>query len=289
MGNHRADKRGQRRAEPVSTARLAPASGGRRKAARTSAFPKNPLTGIPTAPTLAGAAALVLAAAGAVSLGDGDLPDANNMALSSKASVLNGTDAIGATDRTSRTDRVQAISRDSERAARQDAASQELKKVVEAQAKQRNSTLTVLAKSAEKHADEIEKNLWSLPAAGYHLTARFGSGGGLWSHGHTGLDFAAPSGTPITAVANGVITEVGYDGAYGNRTVETLEDGTEIWYCHQSAETVDTGDAVRGGEQIGNIGTTGNTTGPHVHIEVRPGGGDPVDPYQAFVYHGITP
>ncbi len=59
--------------------------------------------------------------------------------------------------------------------------------------------------------------------------------GGLWSSNHTGLDFAAPSGTPIVAVANGMITETGYAGAYGNKTVETLEDGTEIWYCHQSA------------------------------------------------------
>ena len=52
---------------------------------------------------------------------------------------------------------------------------------------------------------------------------------------HTGLDFAAPTGTPIIAVANGTITETGYAGAYGNRTVETLDDGTELWYCHQTA------------------------------------------------------
>ena len=81
-----------------------------------------------------------------------------------------------------------------------------------------------------------------LPTTGYHLTARFGMSGGLWSSNHTGLDFAAPSGTPIVAVANGTITETGYDGAYGNKTVETLEDGTEIWYCHQSAIGVHAGD-----------------------------------------------
>ncbi|RLV50161.1 M23 family metallopeptidase [Nocardioides mangrovicus] len=131
--------------------------------------------------------------------------------------------------------------------------------------------------------------MWHLPTEGYHLTARFGSAGGLWANNHTGLDFAAPTGTPIYAVANGVITSTGFDGSYGNKTVETLDDGTEIWYAHQSAIDVTVGEQVTGGETIGAIGSTGNTTGPHVHIEVRPGGGDPVDPFTAMVYHGLHP
>jgi len=56
-----------------------------------------------------------------------------------------------------------------------------------------------------------------------------------------------------------------------------------------SAIEVSVGDKVVGGQQIGRIGTTGNTTGPHVHLEVHPGGGDPVDPYAALVAHGVTP
>ena len=81
---------------------------------------------------------------------------------------------------------------------------------------------------------------------GYHLTARFGDYG-LWSSYHTGLDFAAPTGTPINAVASGTITEAGYSGAYGNRTVETLADGTELWYCHQTSFGVTAGETVRAG------------------------------------------
>ena len=83
-----------------------------------------------------------------------------------------------------------------------------------------------------------------LPTIGYHLTARFGQSSGLWSSHHTGLDFAAPTGNPIFAIANGVITAAGYDGSYGNKTVETLADGTEIWYCHQLVHGVSVGDKV---------------------------------------------
>ena len=75
------------------------------------------------------------------------------------------------------------------------------------------------AAQAEKQAAQIKLHQWVLPVTPgvYHLTARFGDYSSLWSHFHTGLDFAAPTGTPIMAVAGGTITEVGYAGAYGNR------------------------------------------------------------------------
>ncbi|MBV9830586.1 MAG: M23 family metallopeptidase, partial [Marmoricola sp.] len=91
------------------------------------------------------------------------------------------------------------------------------------------------------------------------------------------------------AVTAGRITQTGWDGSYGNRTVETLPDGTELWYAHQSAITVRVGQQVAGGQTIGAVGSTGNTTGPHVHLEVRPGGGGPVDPYAVLVAHGLHP
>ena len=242
------------------------------------------------APTVAGALALAVAATGAVTAGAG-----RASAHEATSGTTNGTkaptfaefDSVGI-DR-SLDDRQRAFSRDSERDAQGDAADAKLQKAVESQARQRNAALSSLAKSAEKQASKIAKNRWVLPAKGYHLTARFGMAGGLWSSDHTGLDFAASSGTPIVAVANGRITETGYDGSYGNKTVETLADGTEIWYCHQSAVNIHTGDLVRAGQQIGNIGSTGNVTGPHLHLEVRPGGGDPVDPFSALVHHGLKP
>ena len=81
---------------------------------------------------------------------------------------------------------------------------------------------------------------------------------------------------------------MGYDGAYGNKTVVTLEDGTEIWYAHQTSQYVSIGETVAAGEVIGTVGSTGNVTGSHLHVEVRPGGGDPVDPYAAMVVNGVT-
>lgn len=237
-----------------------------------------------------GATALVVAAGGAIAMGSGAEVAAIDSPVklsAGAANMLSGTDAYAFTSEAEH--RQIAISRDSEREALKDAADQQLQKATNEQAQQRNAELAVLAKSAEKRAAEIKKNQWQLPTHGYHLTARFGMAGGLWSSNHTGLDFAAPTGTPIVAVANGRITETGYAGAYGNRTIETLDDGTEIWYCHQSAINVSVGDTITGGEHIGNIGSTGNTTGPHLHLEVRPGGGDPVDPFTALVYHGITP
>jgi murein DD-endopeptidase MepM/ murein hydrolase activator NlpD len=115
------------------------------------------------------------------------------------------------------------------------------------------------------------------PVSSYTLTAGFGQSSSLWASTHTGQDFAAPTGTPVSAIHGGSITSAGWAGSYGYRIIETLGDGTEIWYCHLSSMTVTSG-KVTTGETIGRVGATGNTTGPHLHLEVRPGGGDPIDP-----------
>lgn len=286
MGNHRAERRGPVRAADVSTpVPGARAAGGRRKATRRQS--PSLLRSIPAVPTIVGAIALAAAAGGAIGMGPGQLPANATLQLSAgSADAFSGTDAFNfsGTDPRSR-----AISRDTERQALKAAADQDLKEAVEEQSAQRNEALASLARSAEARADQIAKNLWVLPASNYRLTARFGQSSGLWSSSHTGLDFAAPHGTPIRAIANGVITETGYDGAFGYKTVQTLPDGTEIWYCHQADIGVRVGQKIVQGTQIGRVGSSGNSTGPHLHIEVRPGGGDPVDPYPAFLYHGVTP
>lgn len=128
-----------------------------------------------------------------------------------------------------------------------------------------------------------------LPAFSYHLTAGFGASGGLWANLHTGLDFAAPVGTSLVAVADGTVTDVSLVPAYGLRTILTLEEGTEVWYCHQSESLVWPGQSVEIGQPIGLVGVSGNTTGPHLHLEVRPDGGAPIDPNAWLMAHALTP
>jgi murein DD-endopeptidase MepM/ murein hydrolase activator NlpD len=113
----------------------------------------------------------------------------------------------------------------------------------------------------------------------------------LWSSGHhTGLDFAAPTGTLIKAVHTGTITEAGWAGSYGYRTILTLDDGTEIWFCHQSSISVGVGQKVSTGDVIGRVGATGNVTGAHLHMEVHPGGADSgIDPMAWLRSKGLTP
>ena len=138
----------------------------------------------------------------------------------------------------------------------------------------------------------IARITWALPVSGYHLTGRFGDRSSLWSSGiHTGLDFAAPAGTQIRAIAAGVVREAGYAGSYGNRTIITLPGGGEAWYCHQTSIAVSPGQRVSVGQPIGTVGATGNVTGAHLHLEIRPHGehGDPVDPYAVLVAHGLQP
>jgi murein DD-endopeptidase MepM/ murein hydrolase activator NlpD len=128
---------------------------------------------------------------------------------------------------------------------------------------------------------------WVLPVAGYHLTGRFGASSGLWASTHTGLDFAAPEGTEIRSIGPGLVTEASYDGSFGNKTVVRLDDGTVLWYCHQSEFGVETGQRVAPGDLIGYVGSTGNVTGPHLHLEVHPGNGGPVDPEAWLPEHGL--
>jgi murein DD-endopeptidase MepM/ murein hydrolase activator NlpD len=234
----------------------------------------------PGAPALvAGAAAIAVAAVGALNATDGGLQ------LGAGSADLARASALGLKDTPSAVDAGEArASRDLARkalAARAKAAAVQKKK---------HDALLAALKLAKQRATRLAAlaHLYRLPVSGYHLTAGFGEGGGLWSHGHTGQDFACPTGTPIHAVATGTIISAGWDGAYGWKTVERLDDGTEIWYAHQSQMLVRSG-RVYAGEVIGRVGSTGNTTGPHLHLEVRPHGGDPINPMPWLRAHGMHP
>ena len=89
---------------------------------------------------------------------------------------------------------------------------------------------------------------------------------------HLGVDLAVPSGTPIAATAAGVITYAGWNGGYGLLVSIDHGAGIETRYGHMSRMTVSSGQRVHAGEVLGYVGTTGLTTGPHVHYEVRVNG-----------------
>jgi murein DD-endopeptidase MepM/ murein hydrolase activator NlpD len=127
---------------------------------------------------------------------------------------------------------------------------------------------------------------WILPIAHYRLTAGFGDYG-LWSHAHTGQDFAAPVGTPVHALGDGTIIFASYDGAYGNKIAIQHAGGLVTWYAHLSAFEVKVGQKVVAGQLIGLVGSTGNTTGPHLHLEIRPTADVPVDPLPWLRAHGV--
>jgi len=164
-----------------------------------------------------------------------------------------------------------------------------LQQQAEVQARQRIQALSRLTDRAEERADELAAAQWVVPVSGYDLTAGFGETSSLWSTMHTGLDFAAREGAPVVSVTTGTVTSTRYDGAYGNTTVVTLEDGTEVWYCHLSAQSAQRGQVVAPGEPIGAVGSTGNVTGPHLHLEIRPDGRKPVDPFTTLAANGARP
>lgn len=105
--------------------------------------------------------------------------------------------------------------------------------------------------------------------------------GALWSKGyHTGVDFAVPTGTSVKAVGSGQVVSAGWEGSFGYQVVIRHADGRYTQYAHLSAISVRDGQSVGAGQRIGRSGSTGNSTGPHLHFEVRtgPGFGSDVDP-----------
>ncbi|CAN5651715.1 M23 family metallopeptidase [soil metagenome] len=105
---------------------------------------------------------------------------------------------------------------------------------------------------------------------------------------HSGMDFTAPVGTPIHATGNGTVSKIEYDGrGYGNNVVVNHGWGFESLYGHMSKITVRPGQKISRGDLIGYVGSTGASTGPHLHYEVRKGG-NPVNPAN-FYYNDLTP
>ena len=98
---------------------------------------------------------------------------------------------------------------------------------------------------------------------------------------HTGLDFPAPTGTPVVAARTGIVTVARWLSGYGNTVAIRHKLGTSTLYAHLSAIFVRPGQRVAVGQPVGRVGATGSATGPHLHFELRVRGA-PIDPLPAF-------
>jgi len=127
-----------------------------------------------------------------------------------------------------------------------------------------------------------------LPVAG-RVTSRFGARRDPWTGArstHPGVDVGAPAGTPIRAPAGGTVLSAGPRGGYGNAVEIDHGDGLVTLYGHAADLFVSAGDFVEPGQAIATVGSTGRSTGPHLHFEVRQGG-RPIDPGQVLKKYGL--
>ncbi|MFF5371897.1 M23 family metallopeptidase [Streptomyces sp. NPDC013187] len=151
-------------------------------------------------------------------------------------------------------------------------------------------------KAAEKKAAAKKaKPSWVDPVKKYTLSASFAQNGGMWAHKHSGQDFAVPSGTQVVATHGGTVVKAGGNGAgdgpaYGNAVVIKHGNGTYSQYAHLSKVEVRIGQIVKTGQEIAKSGNTGNSSGPHLHFEIRttPNYGSAVDPVKFLRGKGVT-
>ncbi|MYQ50326.1 MULTISPECIES: LysM peptidoglycan-binding domain-containing M23 family metallopeptidase [unclassified Streptomyces] len=150
---------------------------------------------------------------------------------------------------------------------------------------------TAAESPAPASAAESDSSGWTTPVASANVTTQYRASGASWSSGyHTGSDFQAASGTSVRAIGPGTVVSAGWGGAYGNEVVIQHSDGMYSQYAHLSSLGVSAGQTVTGGQQIGLSGSTGNSTGPHLHFEVRtgPSYGSDVDPIAYLRSHGVS-
>ncbi|MER6111678.1 M23 family metallopeptidase [Streptomyces hirsutus] len=151
------------------------------------------------------------------------------------------------------------------------------------------------AAKAEKPAQPAEKKAsWVSPVKNYTVSATYAQAGGMWQSAHSGQDFAVPSGTKVMATHGGTVVKAGGNGAgdgpaYGNAVVINHGNGMYSQYAHLSQVNVQPGQVVKTGQKIAASGNTGNSSGPHLHFEIRTGAnyGTAIDPAKFLSGKGL--
>ncbi|MFE9682581.1 M23 family metallopeptidase [Streptomyces sp. NPDC006285] len=179
-------------------------------------------------------------------------------------------------------------------AAVQQQAAAQAKAATAAQTKSKAAAKKAAAGKAAKPSAAKTAASWVDPVKKYKLSASFAQAGNLWSSTHSGQDFAVSSGTQVFATHGGTVVKAGGNGAgdgpaYGNAVVIKHSNGTYSQYAHLSRVHVKAGQAVKTGQRIALSGNTGNSSGPHLHFEIRttPNYGTAVDPVAFLRTKGV--
>lgn len=164
-----------------------------------------------------------------------------------------------------------------------------------AAAKKAAAVKAAQAKKAAQAAAKKKASSWVKPVQSYKLSASFAQNGGMWASKHSGQDYAVPTGTPVAATHGGTVVKAGPNGggdgpAYGNAIVIKHGNGTYSQYAHLSSVNVKVGQVVKTGQKIALSGNTGNSSGPHLHLEIRttPNYGSAIDPVKFLRGKGVT-
>lgn len=154
---------------------------------------------------------------------------------------------------------------------------------------------TGVAAAADTSVAAKKAASWVDPVKKYTLSARFAQSGSMWNSTHSGQDFAVASGTQVVAAHGGTVVKAGGNGAgdgsaYGNAIVIKHGNGRYSQYAHLSRIQVKVGQVVTTGQRIALSGSTGNSSGPHLHFEIRTTAnyGSAIDPVAFLRSKGVT-
>lgn len=140
------------------------------------------------------------------------------------------------------------------------------KKASQVSSRSRSTSASTSYASAGASAPVVSSGMFMRPVSGGTITSKYGQRS---SGFHTGVDIAVPTGTPVYAAAAGTVVKAGWSGGYGYLVVIDHGNGYQTYYAHNSRLCVSVGQSVSKGQNIAYSGSTGNSTGPHLHFEVR--------------------
>jgi len=241
---------------------------------QTISKPSRILTGLalPTAATVA----LMFCAAGAAVATS---PRTEKQILSQSAAVMASPQAATADTAAKRAHIVEV---ERAQAAATASALQEVNRATEVARSDERKKLAAAANVAKRAAFA---HSWRLPITNPVTTSGFGYRWGLL---HAGEDFAVSVGTPLASMSTGTVVFAGAESGFGNLVEIRYWDGTISYFGHMSRISVNVGDAVAPAEIVGESGNTGYSTGPHLHLEIHPDGGQAVDPLPWLAAHHIA-